>query len=158
MSIGISLKIIFYHLSSSWKSSEGQFSASCLNSRLRSLQRKTRSSTSTAENSIEVRKQLLSARLHRYKTLQNQLNDALHQNAVSCLEFEIDLACKSKFWIDRHWAMRIVYWKHYINVKILHWLNTKVHKLSYRDCWTHTERSCEFGIPNIKRYFCRTEN
>lgn len=92
MLIGISLKIVFCNLSSSLKSSESLYSASSLNLRLRSSQRKTRSVTSAAENNIDIRQRVISARLHRFKTLQNQLNDALQQNAVSYFEFEYDLA------------------------------------------------------------------
>lgn len=34
-------------------------------------------------NGPDVRQRVLSARLHRYKTMQNQLNEVLQQNAVS---------------------------------------------------------------------------
>ncbi|XP_055322434.1 uncharacterized protein LOC129578224 isoform X2 [Sitodiplosis mosellana] len=74
--------------SSSSKKNESVYSAASLNSKTRMLQRKTQTrqagfitnGPASGLNS-EIRQRVLSARQHRYRGLQNQLNMALQQNA-----------------------------------------------------------------------------
>lgn len=66
-------------------SMESLYSASSVNSRTRLIQRKTQQRTAglITGSASEVRQRVQSARVQRLKHLQNQLNEALQNNAVS---------------------------------------------------------------------------
>ena len=75
--------------SSSSKKNENVYSASSLNLKSRMLQRKTQprqaafiANGSASVLNSEIRQRVLSARQHRHRGLQNQLNLAQQQNAV----------------------------------------------------------------------------
>lgn len=79
----------FSSSSSSSKRNESSYSATSLNAGPRMLQRKSQardasfiSSAIRASLGSDIRQRVLSARQHRQKSLQNQLNVALQQNAV----------------------------------------------------------------------------
>lgn len=80
--------------SSSSKSSDSIYSASSINSRIRMLQRKTQYRQAEfiparVSSNRDVRQRVSSARLHRFKSIQNQLNEALQQNAVGFNPFSL---------------------------------------------------------------------
>lgn len=79
--------IIKYHqfrFSASSKSSESLFSASSINSKTRILHRRSHSGfiSLASPHTSDVRQRVLSARQHRFRALQNKLNEVLQENAV----------------------------------------------------------------------------
>lgn len=73
--------------SSTSKSSESLYSSNSASSKSTMLRRKSigRYSGIMSGNNSEIRQRVVSARLHRFKSLQNQLSDALQHITVNTL-------------------------------------------------------------------------